>query len=85
MNIINSLKSKASFGHDKISTILLKKLKDLISEPLTTVINQTIITGLFPSKHKLAKISPIFKKDDATLLTNYRPISLQIFENVLFK
>ena len=27
MNIINSLKSKLSFGHDKISTILIKKTK----------------------------------------------------------
>ena len=90
MNIINRLKSKLSFGHDKISIILIKKFKDLICKPLTIIINQSLTTGIFPSKLKLAKISPIFKNDDATLLTNYRPISLlnsfsKIFEKVIFK
>ena len=47
-------------------------------------------TGIFPDKLKIAKITPIFKKDDETLFTNYRPISLlpaisKIFERVLFQ
>ncbi len=49
-----------------------------------------INTGIFPDKLKFAKIIPIYKKDDETLFTNYRPISLlpvisKIFERTIFK
>ena len=33
-------------------------------------------TGIYPNAFKIAKVIPIFKKDDPSLLTNYRPISL---------
>ena len=30
-------------------------------KPLTLVINQTLVTGIFPEKLKIAKVSPFFK------------------------
>ena len=47
-----------------------------IAKPLTCIINQSLKTGRFPSKLKVAKIIPIFKKDDEHDFNNYRPISL---------
>ncbi len=47
-------------------------------------------TGIFPDKLKIAKVTPVYKKDDETLFTNYRPISMlpsisKVFEKVIFK
>ena len=53
---------ETSSGHDKISCIILKEIKDIIAEPLSLVVNQALNTGMFPSKLKLAKVVPLFKK-----------------------
>ena len=45
-----------------------------IAKPLTCIINQSLKTGRFPSKLKVAKITPIFKKDDEHDFNYYRPI-----------
>ncbi len=57
---------------------------------ITMIIHKLITTGILPDKLKIAKIIPIFKKDDETQFTNYRPISLlptisKIFERVIFE
>ena len=67
---------KTSAGHDKISCIILKEIKDIIAQPLSLLVNQAFNTGVFPSKLKLAKVIPLFKKGDKTSIENYRPISL---------
>ena len=84
VQIINNLPNKNSCGFDGISTIIMKSIKNGILKPLTLIINQIINTGVFPNKLKIAKITPVFKKDDRTLFTNYRPISLlTIFSKVI--
>ena len=90
MEIINNLKPKTSQGFDNISTILLQNLKNELCSPLTIVINQMIKTGQFPDILKIAKVTPIYKKDDPTLISNFRPISVlssisKVFEKVIFK
>ena len=76
LDVTKKLKSKNSSGHDEISTKLLKESIHQISIPLTHIINQSFLTGIVPQQMKIAKVVPIFKTSDPTLLTNYRPISL---------
>ena len=64
---------------------LLKLAKRVISAPLATIFNQSICSGIFPSKLKCAKIFPIFKDEDDTLPENYRPISLLSIYNRTFE
>ena len=40
------------------------------------MINQSHITGIFPDKLKIAEVVPLFKKGDASVIDNYRPIFL---------
>ena len=87
--IIKALKPKTSFGHDNISSILTKHLCSTISGILTVAINQSLCTGIFPDSLKISKITPIYKKGDSHIISNYRPISLlptlsKIFEKVVF-
>ena len=60
--IICQLKPKSSAGYDNISSKLLKEITGSISCPLSKIINQSLCTGIFPSKLKLAKVIPLYKK-----------------------
>ena len=49
-----------------------------------------LMTGIFPSDLKISRVKPLFKSGDASLFSNYRPISLlpsfsKIFEYIIFK
>ena len=74
--VISKFKPKNSAGDDNLSLKLLKSLKMKISSPLATVINHSFHCGIFPEVMKLAKVLPLFKKEDPSCFNNYRPISL---------
>ena len=44
--------------------------------PLRAIINQTLNTGINSDKLKIAKVIPLFKKDDKAKTANHRSISL---------
>ena len=86
--ILHSLQSKTSFGHDNISTKFLKVIAPALLSSLTLIINQSLMTGIFPSALKIAKVVPLHKKDSTVSMDNYRPVSLltsisKVFEKVV--
>ena len=66
-------------GWDDITPYILKINVDLYATPLTYLINKSIADGVFPNSLKLAKVIPIYKSEDRSLISNYRPISILPF------
>ena len=87
--VLKQLRSNPSAGYDGISVILLKYLAPALLPSLTLIINQSLVTGVFPNKLKLAKVTPLYKKGDVCIVDNYRPLSLlpsisKLFEKIVF-
>ena len=73
----NDLLNKSSTCFDDISIRLIKAIKTEIIPALTLIKNnQSLNTGKFPEKLKIAKVIPIHKKGSLNDISNYRPISL---------
>ena len=80
---------KSSNGIHTISTLVLKEIAPVISEPLSYILNLCINQGYFPGELKTGCITPIFKKGDQYNIENYRPVcSLsqfsKIFEKIIY-
>ena len=87
-NVILSLNNSSS-GHDELPPFVAKFCIEEFIEPLTYMINESLRTGICPSELKIARVVPIFKSDDPSLLTNYRPISVilcfsKVFERIVY-
>ena len=76
LKVMKNLKAKTSYGLDGVSSEIIKMCKEEIAYPLTIIINKSISTGQFPKDWKIAKVIPILKKGDKSLLKNYRPVAL---------
>ena len=72
-----------------IPSKILCENADICSKAISKCINHAIDNNEFPSKLKKADIIPIHKKEDTSLKSNYRPISIlpavsKIFEKVMY-
>lgn len=76
LTIIRSVSAKNSSGEDEVPCSLLLKAAEFIAKPLTYIINLSFIEGTFPSVLKESLIIPVHKKDDKSLISNYRGIAL---------
>ena len=73
---IKHLKSNKATGPDGISPKLLKLASHAVSPHLTSLFRWSIHHETVYEGWKLARVSPIFKKDDSTDPGNYRPVSI---------
>ena len=79
-----SLNINKSPGYDDISFNVVKKCFNSLCEPLKYLFNLSIEKGIFPDDLKIAKVTPIYKADDKSDLSNFRPISvLSCFSKIL--
>ena len=85
---VNICKSDVKIGDNADSLELIQLIHTDISGSITVIINQSLTSGIFPGRLKIAKVTPIFKKDNKMLICNYKPISVlpvisKVFETVL--
>ena len=81
--IIQSLKDGSS-GWDSISSKVVKTTYNSFIVPLTHIMHMSLVSGVFPTELKVARVVPIFKAGDASNFTNYRPVSvLPLFSKIL--
>ena len=62
---------------------IIKTIIDEIVTPFTYICNQSILSGTFPNKMKLAKVIPLYKNGNHNVFTNYRPVSYYCIKSYL--
>ena len=62
-DLMCSLDSNKSVGPCSIPTKILKIAREIVSLPLSELINNSISKGIFPNICKLAQVIPIFEND----------------------
>lgn len=72
---INGLRKDKSI-FDKLPLRIFKYILPCIQEPLTHIINLSLLNGKVPSFCKYAQVTPIWKGGDSSDFDNYRPISI---------
>ena len=87
-DIITGLNPKKAHGPDDISANMVQLCGDRLSLPLKLIFENILKTGIFPDQWKEANVTPVHKKNDKQLISNYRPISLlpilaKVFERIV--
>ena len=73
---LHSLDCNKGAGPDGLPPLFLKKCARVLCKPLCIIYNKSLQTCTFPTKWKMAHITPIHKSGCLQDITNYRPISI---------
>ena len=89
-DILKTLDTTKASGPDNISPRLLKEASCILKKPFCRLFNLSLSQSIYPTQWKLANVTPVFKKDNPSDLTNYRPISLisvmgKVMERCVYK
>lgn len=76
LKLLNDLKTHKAAGPDGIPARVLKACSNSIAPILQKLFQKSISTGSLPTDWLNANISPIYKKNDRSAPSNYRPVSL---------
>ena len=86
---LSVLDTDKACGPDGICPRLLKEGATELATPLATLYNKSLSDGFLPLDWVSANITPVFKKGNEHLVSNYRPISLtciivKVLERIIF-
>jgi hypothetical protein len=82
--IIKCFEPKNSAGYNGIPPKMLKITASFLISPLIYTCNNALSLGCFPERLKYSIVQPMFMKGDRSVISNYRPISLQTSFSKIF-
>ncbi|CAN0092327.1 unnamed protein product, partial [Heterosigma akashiwo] len=75
--VLHSLNDELkSFDPEWVSLRLFKYCAKELARPLTDLFQKVTRAAEFPKSWKVARVTPVYKKDKVTDPQNYRPISV---------
>ena len=63
-----------SVGYDDFSPKVIQLIAPLIKQPLTSILNKSLFTGVISQKLKISVVTPIYKNEEEILVSSYRPV-----------
>ena len=84
---MSTLKLGKASGSDNVKNRIPKEAAVPLSNPLCDIFNYSMSECVCPNKWKEANVSPLYNKDDPSVVSNYRPVSLlstigKVMENI---
>ncbi len=73
---LSSLDTSKGAGPDVIHPQKVRRLADILAEPLSKLFADSLTTAVVPTDWRLAIICQVHKKGDPEDVSNYRPVSL---------
>lgn len=88
VKIVKGFKVTTSTDVYGMSVKVLKEVIGVLAQPLSHLVNVCLVEGRFPDSLKIARVVPVYKKGDRSLVSSYRPIAIipafaKIFETVM--
>jgi hypothetical protein len=82
--VIKKLKNTKSIGPDGLPTIFVKHCAELLTIPLSHIMNLIVQSSMYPSQWKTTKVIPIPKSQDKVTVEDFGPIAIlaKIFESL---
>jgi len=82
---LSLLENVWSIGPDGLSGHFLYELRTIIAYPLWLLFRRSLDEGVFPSMFKFSSVTPIPKSGSPSVISNYRPISIQSHISKMFE
>ena len=76
LKLLYALNPNKAVGLDGIPSRFLRDAAPVIVEPISHIINISILTETVPDDFKRAKVTPLYKKGSKLDVGNYRPVSI---------
>ena len=84
-NLLRKIDEKKVTGLDMIPSKLLKMAASIVAPSLTAIFTKSIITGIYPTEWKTARVTPGCKIGPQQLSSNFlTPVASKVFEKIVY-